>query len=358
VTLERVLVVDPIDGEYVADLEVDPPYVVGIKKRGISNFLAIAMPGFVDPHVHGCFGLSVMDGEFSRIEERLYSCGVTGFLATTISSPMDELVGLLEKVKGYRGLSFLGIHLEGPYISKERAGAHPREFVRKPSEEEIEILKKYPEIKLVTFAPEQEGSHLLFDLRGVTLSAGHSNATFSDFLHSGLKRITHFPNALRPLHHREVGAVGAGLLLEDVDLELICDGVHVCGEMVKLIYKMKGAHRIVLVTDAIPTTGLKDGRYSFAGVTVLVEEGISRTPEGNLAGGACLFPEVLKKFEKFTGATLRELAAASSYNACRELGLKDMGRIKEGTPADVVILDEDLNVKMTLKNGLIMYKKL
>ncbi|HAA82851.1 MAG: N-acetylglucosamine-6-phosphate deacetylase [Thermotoga sp. 47_83] len=360
--VEKVLIVDPIDGEFTGDVEMEEGKIVKIEKRECIP-RGVLMPGFVDPHIHGVMGADTMNCDFSEMEEFLYSQGVTTFLATTVSTSLEKMKEILAKAGEYilenPSTSLLGVHLEGPYISKEKKGAHSEKHIRPPSERELREID-FP-TKMLTFAPEIESSELLLKLveRDIVLSAGHSIATFEEFMKfykEGVKRITHFPNGLKPLHHREIGITGAGLLLDDVKLELICDGVHLSREMVKLVYKVKKADGTVLVTDSISAAGLKDGATTLGDLVVKVKNGVPRLEDGTLAGSTLLFSQAVKNFRKFTGCSLTELAKVSSYNSCVELGLDDRGRIAEGTRADLVLLDEDLNVVMTIKEGEVVFR--
>ncbi|MDK2785380.1 MAG: N-acetylglucosamine-6-phosphate deacetylase [Thermotoga sp.] len=355
--IERVLIVDPVDGEFTGDVEVNDGRIFRVRKRECTP-RSILMPGFVDPHIHGVMGADTMNCDFERMEEFLYSQGVTTFLATTVSTSLEKMKEILGKARDYifknPETSLFGVHLEGPYISREKKGAHSEKYIRAPSEEELKEID-FP-ARMLTFAPEIRKSELLLGLaeKAIVLSAGHSNATFEEFMkfyREGVKRITHFPNALRTLHHREVGIMGAGLLLDDVKVELICDGVHLSKEMVKLVYRVKGAGGIILITDSISTAGFKEGTTTLGDLVVKVKEDVPRLEDGTLAGSTLFFSNAVKNFQRFTGASLKELAIVSSYNACLEFGLADRGRIKEGMKADLVLLDEDLNVLMTVKSG-------
>ncbi|PLV58396.1 N-acetylglucosamine-6-phosphate deacetylase [Thermotoga sp. KOL6] len=360
--LEGLLIVDPLDGEFTGDLEIEEGKIARIKKKYYHNIKGILMPGFVDPHIHGIMGADTMNCEFEKMEEYLYSQGVTSFLATTVSTSFENVKKILHRAENYiaskLNTSMKGLHLEGPYISEEKRGAHSRKYLKSPSEKEVNELS-FP-VKIITFAPELENIDLLFEKEFV-LSAGHSNASFEEFTRvykKGVRRITHFPNALRPLHHREIGITGAGLLLEDVKLELICDGVHLSKEMIQLVYKVKGARNIVLVTDSISATGVRDGVVFLGDLLVRVKNGVPRLEDGTLAGSTLMFSEAVKNFVKFTKATLKEVALVSSYNSCIELGMKEVGRIKEGGTADLVMLNQNLDPVLTLKGGEIVYKKI
>ncbi|MCD6551880.1 N-acetylglucosamine-6-phosphate deacetylase [Thermotoga sp.] len=361
--LSKLLIVDPIDGEFTGDIEIEEGKIVFVRKKDYATFLGILVPGFVDPHIHGCAGADTLNGEFERMEEFQYAQGVTTFFATTVSISQKKIKEVIEKAKNYikahENTSLEGVHMEGPYISREKAGAHNTKYIRPPTREEIEDLS-FP-VRIMTFAPEVEDAEILLKLqsKGIVLSVGHSMATFNEYMNfykRNVKRITHFPNGLRALHHREIGVTGAALLKEDVTVELICDGVHLAKEMVKLVYRVKGPAKIALITDSISAAGLKDGEVQLGDLRVKVKDGIPRLSNGTLAGSTLTFSSAVRNFKKFTGAPLRELAMVASYNSCIELGLNDRGRIKEGKKADLVLLDRELNVLMTIKGGEIVYR--
>jgi len=362
--------IDPLEGEFTGSLEIEDGKISKISRKERTWFLMV-MPGFFDSHVHGSFGADTMDlskKSLEKMEEFFYAQGVTSFLPTTVSCPLKDMLKALDTVEEYMSernvTSVLGVHLEGPYISPEKAGAQNPEYIREPNEEEVKIISKKGRLKLITMAPEIEGfSECAKELmnRGVVISMGHSNAKFEDVKKAydiGIKRITHFPNALRPLHHREIGITGAGLYFDDITLELICDGVHLSPQMVELVYKTKGANRIILITDAISAAGLKDGVYELGGLKVFVENGIARLSNGSLAGSTLTFINAVKNFRKFTKASLKELACVSSYNTISNLSIENLGRIKEGYIADLVVLDKDLNLIATVKRGEVVYGKI
>ena len=368
--LDSILMVDPLEGEFTGSLEIEDGKISRVSKKKRS-WSFIVIPGFFDPHVHGSFGADTMDlskKSLEKMEEFFYAQGVTSFLPTTVSCSLEDMLKALDVVEEYMNgrdvTSVLGVHLEGPYISPEKVGAQNPEYVRKPSEKEINALLERDVLRLITMAPEIEGfseySKTLMN-KGVVISMGHSNAKFEHVKKAydmGVKRITHFPNALRPLHHREIGITGAGLYFDDIVLELICDGVHLSPQMVKLVYKTKGADRIILITDAISAAGLKDGVYELGGLRVFVENGVARLSNGSLAGSTLTFINAVRNFRKFTGASLKELTRVSSYNAILNLSIENLGRIKEGYIADLVVLDRDLNLIATVKRGEVVYGKI
>ncbi|HCI29244.1 MAG TPA: N-acetylglucosamine-6-phosphate deacetylase [Fervidobacterium sp.] len=349
--LEDVLIVDPIDGQYVGTIEYDD--VIRIIRRSDTvspNEEDILFPAFVDPHIHGIKGIDTMyasEQEFLEFKEYEALEGVWYFLPTTVTSPLERLaqVRLPDQMKDHK------LHVEGPFISEKRKGAHNGRFVTAPSERLFDYTDPN-RIGLITMAPEWEGFEEFADTcskKGIKVSIGHSDATFEQArwaYRKGYMRLTHFPNAMSPLHHRAMGLVGAGLYF-DFTLELICDGLHVAPEFVELIYRVKGADRIILMTDSISATGLSDGKYLLGDLDVTVKDGTATLSDGTIAGSLLTFSQALRNFQRFTRCSLIELAKVSSYNACLDLGIMG-GRIFEGYPAKFVLLDKNLGLKKTI----------
>ncbi|QAV32761.1 N-acetylglucosamine 6-phosphate deacetylase [Fervidobacterium changbaicum] len=344
--IENVLIVDPLDGEYVGSVEFED-VILDVKKSNKSTYDNILMPAFVDPHIHGIKGIDTMTAsqeDFKKFKEFEALEGVWYFQPTTVTCPLTKLseINLPSDLK---------LHIEGPFIASKRKGAHNEAYIQPPPRDVHELERYLPlsYIGMITVAPEYD-TFMEFarscEVKGIRISLGHSDATFEQVksaFENGFKRITHFPNALSPLHHRELGVTGAGLLL-DFTLEIIADGIHCSPDFVRLVYKIKGAQRIILVTDSISAAGLKDGSYMLGDLHVRVENGIAKLHDGTLAGSTLRFSQAIKNFVKFTDCSLKELAMVSSYNACKDLNLNG-GRIKKGHPAKLILLDKDLNIK-------------
>lgn len=322
-------------------------------------------PGFIDLQVNGGAGynfVNARDKEIERIVSFHVSHGTTGLLATLVTSPVDQLRQAMQSIKRAQTSGILGIHLEGPFISPERRGAHNPEHILKPSLERFRVLTNgYRDlIRMVTVAPELSGAdQLIKEAQGFAVPAlGHSNATYEEAraaVEQGVRFFTHFFNAMSGFHHREPGAVGAGFDLE-VMVGLIADGVHVHPAAVRLLLKAKGVDKICLVTDSIAAAGLGDGRYSLAGQEVVVEDGIARLTDGTLAGSTLTMERALKNFMRFTNLSLPEAVRAATLNPARLLGLEQKkGSIAVGKDADLVVFDEDFNVHYTILGGEIIY---
>ncbi|MDK2886458.1 MAG: N-acetylglucosamine-6-phosphate deacetylase [Thermosipho sp. (in: thermotogales)] len=346
--IEKVLIVDPVDGEYCGSVEIEDGVITKVEKKdSIPN--KILMPGFVDTHTHGYLGIDCMSAspkEFEKWADIVLGDGVTTLFPTTVSSSKEKLEKVIESFSKTEHPSFSYLHFEGPFINKEKAGAQNKEYITNFSKEKLPDLKD--KVKIITAAPELRGFKELIKFtkdNDIKISLGHSNGTFEDFkdaYENEVRRITHFPNALRKFHHREVGGIGAAFTF-DFYVELIVDNVHLSKEFVKLVYKIIGPERIILVTDSISAAGLKDGIYELGGVLVKVKDGIAKTEEGTLAGSTLKFIDAVKNFKQITNCSLKELSMVSSYNALKSVSIHG-GRIKEGYPAKLLLLDENLDL--------------
>jgi len=357
--LEKVLIVDPIKGEYTGDIEIKGKKISEVIKKDFDykDFNAIIMPGFVDPHTHAQKGIDTMHAtkdDFESWAKNNFSYGVTTFFPTTVSASKEQILKVLDNIEDVN-YSIEGIHLEGPYINKEKKGAQNPQYIRNPSLEELkEIIND--KVKLITMAPEVNGFYEAIKYlkeKNIVISLGHTSANFDIFkkaFESGINRITHFSNALTPLHHRNIGGTGSGFYF-DFNIEMICDGIHLSPEFVRLVYKIKGAEKIILITDSMAAAGLPDGEYELGGLPVTVKNNEARLSDGTIAGSTLLFNEGVKNFKKFTNCSLQELAKVSSYNALQDLHIYDRGRIEVGYYANLVILDKELNVKETIFEG-------
>ena len=357
-------------------LTYDEKFVtIGKNEEGLQELPEeyVVVPGFIDEHVHGAAGSDAMDGtmeDLGKIANALASEGTTAFLATTMTQSPENITKALKAVKAYRELSpesgaeILGVHLEGPFISKDFVGAQPIEYLAKPS---VEVFKKYQDasgdcVRIVTLAPEVEGSTELIKYlvsQNIVASIVHTNATYVDVkkaVEVGATNLTHTYNAMKPLHHREVGTVGSGFLFDELNCECICDGIHVSGPAIQLLHKNKPADKMSLITDAMRAKHMPDGVSELGGQVVIVKNGEARLENGTLAGSVLKMNNAVKNVMKFLNLPLEEVVKLASQNPAKNLGVFDqMGSIKEGKRADFVILDKDLNVVQTVRNGKVIY---
>lgn len=332
----------------------------------------VVMPGFIDVHIHGSSGFDTMDATpeaLNGLASSLPREGTTSFLATTMTQSDEAISKALQTASAFQAdeqqAEMLGVHLEGPFISPEMAGAQPLEYIMAPS---LSLFEKWQElsgkrIKQITIAPEAD--HNMEFIRtlsanGVVASIGHSNASFEkvqEAIAAGAKQVTHLYNQMSPFHHRNPGVVGAAFLEEGLAVELIADFVHSHQQSVRLAYQQIGASRLILITDAMRAKGLTPGTYDLGGQDVQVSERDARLPNGALAGSILTMETAAKNVKAITHCTWPELAAMTSANAAIQLGLENKGVIATGKDADLVILDGDANVLLTICRGNIAYAK-
>ncbi|MCS7240903.1 MAG: N-acetylglucosamine-6-phosphate deacetylase [Candidatus Bipolaricaulota bacterium] len=359
----------------LGDLAVEGSHIAAVGKRGPRasaqelwvDGLYVA-PGFLDLHVHGGQGYAFGDDEeevLSAIVRFHQAHGTTGMLATTVATSVERLRALAQRVAELQDPAILGLHLEGPFIAPKQKGAQNPAFLLPPSLELFErmVAGLEPLVRIVTLAPELAGAHtLIYKIQelGAIPALGHSDATYAEAMaaiSAGVRLFTHLGNAMRGLHHREPGAVGAALD-SPAFVELICDGVHLHPAFVRLVAKAKGYDRICLVTDAISAAGLGNGEYSLGGLPVLVKEGIARLPDGTLAGSTLTLDRAIRNFREFTGCSLPEAVRCATLNPARLLGIDDRkGSLAPGKDADLVVFDEDLTVHYTIVGGRIVYQR-
>ncbi|MGC8837858.1 MAG: N-acetylglucosamine-6-phosphate deacetylase [Anaerolineae bacterium] len=327
-----------------------------------------AVPGFVDLQVNGGFGCDFTEDPacIPAVARRLPAFGVTAFLPTVISSPPETVRKAVEVVQGLppepAGARVLGLHLEGPFLNPQQAGAHNPAHFRLPSLKALADLGPLGPVRLFTLAPELPGADDVIQAlrrQGIVVAAGHTMATYDEALHAldlGVALGTHLFSAMRPLHHRDPGIVGALLTDPRATVSLIPDGVHMHPAVVRLVWRAKGPERLCAVTDAMAALGMPPGRYRLGDVEVLVDERSARVPGGLLAGSVLAMDQGLRNLVAFTGSTLAEALRTVTLNPARLLGLDGrLGRIAPGCPADLALLGPDLRVVGTLVEGWAVY---
>jgi N-acetylglucosamine-6-phosphate deacetylase len=326
----------------------------------------LMVPGFMDLQVNGSFGVDVATepGRVPELSRGLAATGTTSYLPTVISSPAtlyrETLPRLADLVReGVPGAAeILGVHLEGPFISGEKKGAHPAEYVSPPDPGLFDALLDLAPIRMVTLAPELDGARELMQLAerwGIVISAGHSNATF-ELAYKAFDRevasVTHLFNAMSPLHHREPGLPGAAFAHLRVMCGIVVDGIHVHPEMVALAFRMLGPDRLYLVTDAIAAAGAGPGEYSLATRRVHTDGGPPRLESGEIAGSVLTMNEAFRNILAFTGCTVPEAAEMAATTPARLIGEEGRkGRLASGYDADVTVLRPDLTVEAVYKGG-------
>jgi N-acetylglucosamine-6-phosphate deacetylase len=332
------------------------------------------VPGFVDVHIHGAGGHDVMEGTRGGLEAVAATVarrGTTSLVATTVTASEDRLCRSAEGIADWIGsqgsrrsgsapsAEILGIHFEGPFISHLRRGVHPEEWIARPS---LSFLKKLLEAsrgtaRIITLAPELPGALELIGASrqaGLVVSLGHTDATYEEAqaaIARGARHAAHVFNAMRPFSHRETGVLGAVLTSANVTAELIADGVHVDAAAMKLLVRAKNYGRIVLVSDGISATGMPDGKYQLGSIEVTVSGGVCRNAEGKLAGSTLTLDRAVRNMVGL-GVPLASAIGMLSINPARVLGLEGKkGVIAAGADADLVLLDEKLNVAGVMTRG-------
>lgn len=371
------------DGTFIeGEMLLENGRILQISSEPINGFIGnqldgegcLALPGFIDIHIHGAEGFDFMDGQedaFSKIAQSLPKEGTTSFLATTLTQSEADIMKSIKAGNSFMkaneiNAEMLGFHMEGPFINQEQAGAQPIAFIQNPIFELAEkwFGKSLNSLKIVTLAPELDDQHAMTSRlyeKNVIVSAGHTNATFFDIkkaMDHGLSHLTHFGNAMSGLHHREIGVVGAGLLLDQLFCEVIADGIHTSKDMLQLMVKTIGAERIILITDSMRAKGLSDGDYTLAGQVVNVLDGKATLRDGTLAGSVLKMDAALRYMFELTSCSVQDLINMTSANAAKRLGVFDRkGSIEVGKDADIVLLDNDLHVHTTICRGKVSYAR-
>ncbi|WP_181685144.1 N-acetylglucosamine-6-phosphate deacetylase [Halorhabdus salina] len=333
----------------------------------------IAIPGFIDAHVHGYAGNAVGSdpNKLVNIAEEVVETGVTSLFPTTVSAPQNELVAAGAATaaavdRDHDGASIAGLHLEGPYLNVDQRGAQDPDALRDPAVEELQAVADAADGNLarVTLAPELTGASEFVKAardQGLIVSAGHSAADFetaTTAFDTGVSIATHLYNGMTGFHHREPGIIGASLVHEDVTVELITDLQHLHPGAIELALSAKGPERCMLVTDAIAATGLPDGEYSLGEMDVVVEDGTSRLVEdGSLAGSTLTMDNAIRNLVEEIGLDLPTAVRMATDVPARAMGLDDRGRLEPGLRGDVTILDEDLTVQATIVGGEVVYER-
>ncbi|HQS05755.1 MAG: N-acetylglucosamine-6-phosphate deacetylase [Sphingobacteriales bacterium 17-39-43] len=369
-----------VDGKIkeVAEGNIDVPGAVEIDAKG--NYIA---PGFIDIHVHGGGGHDFMDGSeeaFLKIAETHAKYGTTGLMPTTLTSELDELYNTLDLYKkadkkNKMGAQFLGMHLEGPYFAMSQRGAQDPRYIRNPDPEEYkDILSRSSDIKRWSAAPELKGAIEFGNYlrsKGILVAMAHTDAIYEEALEAfeaGFTLGTHFYSCMSGVSRRNcfryAGVIETAYLLDEMDVEIIADGIHLPAPLLKLIYKIKGPDRIALITDSMRAAGMPPGDSILGskhnGLKVLVEDGVAKLPDRtSFAGSVATCDRLVRNMVNMAEVPLLEAVKMASLTPANILGLgASKGSLICGKDADIVIFDSNINVSTTIVQGRIVYNKL
>ncbi len=323
------------------------------------------LPGFFDIHCHGADGHDVCDNSLEAVRHiamRKLQEGVTTWLPTTLTQPQAKLEEIAGKCAQYIAHPEFcrapGLHVEGPFINRKNAGAQNPEFVRPPNFNELKRIHDRAPVCIVSLAPDIDGADDVIrqaSALGIVSSAAHTSSTAARIFEAkqaGLTHLTHFCNAMTPVHHREIGVVGAGLLDDSLKIEVICDTIHLCPDMLRLVFKLVPIERLMMITDSMAASWIDQGEVMLGGLEVIVKDGKAVLKEGGaLAGSALLYNEGVRNVAQITGLPLHQIVKTTSWNQAQSLGLDGFGKLEPGFFADIVILDADFSVWKTLVGG-------
>ena len=360
----------------VSEKNIEVQDAIDIDAKG--NYIS---PGFIDIHVHGGGGHDFMDGSeeaFLKIAETHARYGTTAMLPTTLTSDKEDLLQTLElyeqaNKKNTRGAQFIGMHLEGPYISVNQRGAQDPRYIRDPDPKEYkEILERSSSIKRWSAAPELKGAiefGKYVTSKGVLAAVAHTDAIYEEVLEAfenGYTLATHLYSAMSGVTRRNAfryaGVIESAYLLDEMDVEIIADGVHLPAPLLKLVYKIKGADRTALITDAMRAAGMPEGESVLGslknGLKVLVEDGVAKLPDrSSFAGSVATADRLVRTMIRMASVPLIDAVSMITKTPARIMKVENKkGSLAEGKDADIVIFDEDINIKMTMVKGKIVYE--
>lgn len=332
---------------------------------------AMLAPGFVDIHIHGYGGKDTMNGldAIRHMAKGLAKHGVTGFLPTTMAAAYDDTRNALKAARELmnlkpEGARVLGCHLEGPFLNAAKKGAQPAQFIFPPSMENyLKIAGGLEDaVKLMTIAPEVDGAIELIEQLSskIAISAGHTDASFDQMqaaADAGVTQVTHLFNGMNPLTHRAPGVPGTALSDDRIRVQIIADLLHLHKSVLKLSWRAKGPDGCLLITDAMEATGMPDGQYHLGANDVTVQNREARLSDGTIAGSTLTMDRAIKNMVRAAGIPAEQAIHMATATPADAIGETERGRVAMGAHADLVLLDDDFEVIMTIVGGEVAYKR-
>lgn len=348
-----------IDGAYISTKSNDDTII------DATNLYVI--PGLIDLHFHGCVGYDFCDGTKEALEQiAAYEakCGITSIIPATLALDDERLRSVLENARDYNsenGSMLMGVHMEGPYLAPSKKGAHKEDYLQTPFAKHFRSFQEESGnlIKILSIAPELDGAlDTIEELKNeVVLSLAHTSANYDlamEAFKKGASHVTHLYNAMLPFSHREPGLVGAAFDSKQSMVELISDGIHVSPCVIRASFQMFGKDRIILISDSMRATGLENGEYTLGDLAVSVKDNKATLHDGTIAGSATNLMDCMKKAVSF-GIPLEDAVSCATINPAKQLNIYDkVGSITTGKYANLVLLDQNLNVVSVILNGNIL----
>ncbi len=348
----------------ITDITVDGGVIKAIGRTDESGLDCTGLsvyPGLIDTHSHGVLGLDASDMTCDLETMATYELehGITTWYPSTVTISGDDLEALTNRdLSNIKGANIPGFHMEGPFINEALKGAQNGEYCIKASMELFERCNRKGQVKKITVAPECEGALDFIEKCPAVVSLGHMTADYDTCMEAfkrGATCLTHTYNCMPGIHHRKPGPIGAGCDSEGVYAELIADGIHIHPSAIRMLVKIFGEDRIVLISDSVRPTGLGDGEYELGGIMTTVKDGVARTPEGNLAGSTANLFDCVRKMIEF-GFSPDVAVKMATENPARLMGL-NKGKVAVGYDADLILVDASFNLKYTVLGGEVYGKK-
>ncbi len=315
-------------------------------------------PGLVDIHSHGCIGFDTMDKDgLCEMSVHQAENGITSWLPTTMTMDYNTIKNVTNRdISTIKGAEVLGFHMEGPYINKKYKGAQNEIFIKNPDISEFNTLEN---IRLVTIAPELDGSMEFIKACNAVVALGHTDANYETGVcafECGAKCLTHTFNAMPPFHHRNPSIIGSAIECDGY-VQVICDGLHLHKAVVTALYRIFGSDRMVLISDSMRATGMADGEYEFGGQTITVKDRVARTQEGAIAGSTTNLFNCVKKAVEF-GISKADAFKMATLTPSTLINAPHKGKIEVGADADIIAVDDQLNLMFSMAKGKVFCNKL